>query len=231
MDSSDTLVVQQTEVNGFTCDFAPDNWKQMAGDMVEPSSYITFDPINASWVKLTGTDNPNSESEPTQICIQITAKCNQTLSFDWYYDMQDPTLETDSFGYSVNDVFVNLTNGANGEPGITGCDNKTYNYNGNVLITMQAGDLLRLCLINNSNTDSYPSSTLICNWHVVYEKCKFVGVQCKNLILPCLALTPEMWTTPLPQSMNEAIDRLAIALSSLQDNLKEAGVDIPKVLP
>jgi hypothetical protein len=125
-----------------------------------------------------------------------------TVTFDWQYNSADPAL--DEFGYSVNDVFVALSSDVSGETGST------------EPIVVLAGQTF--CLIQNS-TNSAGGNTNVNNWHVVYDCCKFHGITEANLDLPFKAnycgSEASPWADADPVTLNEAINRLAAAVSGM----------------
>jgi len=178
LDESDLIVVQQKEVHGFTCNFAPNKWQQL---YTEGHGSINF--VDDNTVILT-SDNSNDGNSgpgpghgpalPVDLCIQIVAECNQTISFHWSYETYDcngPFF--DNFGYSIDGNFTKLTTDIGHPSNQTGPTSQSDNAN----IDLMAGQTFNLCIVQNSIDAVCGSAvTTITNWHVVHECCNTVGI-------------------------------------------------------
>lgn len=119
---------------GFTNDFHPSNWT-----LVNTNGGTGSVNADTSSVLLIGSDNGSNQQSFTH--YQIIMPSDGILTFDWDYttfDTDGPSF--DPFGYTVNGVFIQLTN-----------DGGANNQSGTLSLNLQAGDLFAFTISTDDN--------------------------------------------------------------------------------
>jgi hypothetical protein len=137
-----TSVLYGPGSHNFTSSFAPENWTLVTNS---GNGYVDLSGAPAQ-VTLWGSDSGSGSTIDTEYKIIIPT--DGTIKFDWYYETFDgPSF--DPFGYSINDVLVQVTNNSKGTI-----------QNGSASIALNEGDEFAFVVRTTNDIFGRGSSTM-----------------------------------------------------------------------